>query len=133
MKLVDFTLTERFNTTALDVYTILTDERRHSSMTSDFAQITDVEGSLFSFYDGLITGKSIALARGEKIIWSFMLADKNWPTNHVSEAAFIFTNEANNTCAVELFVTAVPLDFEETLRKLWVEKYWEPLHYYLAR
>ena len=51
MKLVDFTLTERFNTTALDVYTILTDGRRHSSMTSDFAQITDVEGSLFSFYD----------------------------------------------------------------------------------
>lgn len=133
MKLVDFTLTERFNTTALDLYTILTDERRHSSMTSDFAQITDLEGSLFSFYDGLITGKNIALARGEKIIWSFMLADKNWPTNHVSKVAFIFTKEANNTCAVELFVTAVPFDFEEALRKFWIEKYWEPLHYYLAR
>mgnify|MGYP000213902288 CR=1 FL=1 len=133
MKLVDFTLTERFNTTALDVYTILTDERRHSSMTSDIAQISDTEGSTFSFYDGLITGKNIALERGKKIIWSIKLADANWPEHHLAEAAILLTDDTASTCTVELFLTAVPADFERNFRTLWVEKYWEPLHYYLAR
>lgn len=122
-----------FNTTAADVYTILTDERRHSSFTGDFVHIKDSEDEPFSLCDGLVTGKNIILERGKKIVWSFRYNGSGWPENHYSEAALLLTDQPDHTCSLELFHTDIPEAFKPELERFWKERYWEPLAYYLER
>lgn len=133
MTLHTFTQKTSIPTSALDLYTVLLDERRHSSFTGDIAVIHDEEGTKFTLYDGLIEGKNEVLERGEKIIWSFAFVDANWPTNHFSEAALIIKNTDNEMCEVELYHTAIPEGFEERIATFWNEMMWEPLRYYLER
>lgn len=133
MTLQSFTQKIVIPTSALDVYTIFLDERRHSSFTGDIAVIHDAEGAKFTLYDGLITGKNEVLERGQKIIWSFAFVDANWPANHFSEAALILNSIDNKSCEVELYHTAIPEDFIERVEKFWNEMMWEPLTYYLER
>jgi activator of HSP90 ATPase len=132
MKLADINQVVYFKTSSSDIYTILTDERRHSSFTGDFVHIKDSEDEPFSLYDGLVTGKNIILEKGKKIVWSFMLHKPGWPADHFSEAAIILT-DANNECRLELFHTAIPESFCKELETFWKDNYWEPLQYYLER
>ncbi|MBP9186212.1 MAG: hypothetical protein KBG11_03875, partial [Bacteroidia bacterium] len=61
MLLANLHLSQTFNTTALDIYTILTDLRRHSSFTSDIISGTDKEGATLSLHDGKLIGKTVVL------------------------------------------------------------------------
>ncbi len=133
MTLTNFTQQITIPTSTLDVYTVLMDERRHSSFTGDFAHIQDKEGATFSLYDGQFEGKNEVLERGKKIIWSFKINDSKWPTHHYSEAALILQEQGENACTVELFHTAIPEGFEQRIAHFWNELVWEPLTYYLER
>lgn len=133
MLLTDLHFSEIFNTTALDVYTILTDERRHGSFTGDEVYVSDSEGDFVGLADRTIVGKAIILERGKKIIWSLRWVDARWPENHQSEVAIILTDNDNNTCTLELFHTAIPQEFANDIGRFWPTKYWESLRYYLER
>lgn len=121
-----------FPTTAADIYTILTDERRHSSFTGDLVHITDSEDEPFTLSDGLVSGKNVVLERGKKIIWSFQYHKPGWPEGHFSEAAIILSDTAKNKCRLELFHTAIPETFTGELEQFWKQN-WEALTYYLER
>jgi activator of HSP90 ATPase len=133
MLLTDLHLSEIFNTTALDIYTILTDERRHGSFTGDVVFVSDTEGDRVSLADGAIFGKAIILERGKKIIWSLAWLDENWPKNHISEVAIILTDRTDGACTVELFHTSIPQEFADEIKQFWPTHYWESLRYYLER
>ena len=133
MNLHDIHITETFHTAALDIYTILLDERKHGSFTGDFVQITDREGDHFSLKDGEIKGKNVVLERGKKIIWSIMLHHPNWPKNHVSEVAILLQEIASDETKLDLYHTAIPDEFVNQFRLLWQETYVEALHCYLER
>lgn len=133
MLLTDLHFSEIFNTTALDIYTILTDERRHGSFTGDAVYVSDIEGDRVSLADGTIVGKAIILERGKKIIWNLRWIDARWPENHQSEVAIILSDNTNNTCTLELFHTAIPQMFLQEMKTFWPQHYWESLRYYLER
>jgi activator of HSP90 ATPase len=133
MLLTDLHQSEIFNTTALDIYTILTDERRHGSFTGDDVFVSDTEGDRVSLADGAIFGKAIILERGKKIIWSLAWLDAVWPQNHMSEVAIILTDNADGTCTLALFHTNIPEDFLIEIKAFWQKNYWESLRYYLER
>ena len=133
MLLTDLHQSEMFNTTALDIYTILTDERRHGSFTGDDVFVSDMEGDSVSLKDGAIVGKAVVLERGKKIIWSLTWLDANWPQNHISEAEIILTDNADGTCTLALFHTNIPKDFLTEIKAFWLQHYWESLRYYLER
>ena len=122
-----------FTTSALDIYTILTDERRHGSFTGDDVFVSDMEGGSVSLKDGAIVGKAVVLERGKKIIWSLTWLDANWPQNHISEAEIILTDNADGTCTLALFHTNIPKDFLTEIKAFWLQHYWESLRYYLER
>lgn len=133
MLLTDLHQSEIFNTTALDIYTILTDERRHGSFTGDDVFVSDMEGDSVSLKDGAIVGKAVVLERGKKIIWSLTWLDANWPQNHISEAEIILTDNADGTCTLALFHTNIPEAFIAEIKTFWLQHYWESLRYYLER
>lgn len=133
MLLSDLHFAETFNTSAIDIYTILTDERRHASFTGELVKVSEKEGDEIVLVDGKVIGKSVILERGKKIIWSLVWFDAKWPNNHFSEAAIILTDNPNGTCTVELFHTAIPHEFTEEIKQFWPTQYWESLRYYLER
>jgi activator of HSP90 ATPase len=133
MLLTDLHQSEIFNTTALDIYTILTDERRHGSFTGDDVFVSETVGDSVSLKDGAIIGKAVVLERGKKIIWSLTWLDANWPQNHISEAEIILTDNADGTCTLALFHTNIPKDFLTEIKAFWLQHYWESLRYYLER
>ena len=133
MLLTDLHQSEMFNTTALDIYTILTDERRHGSFTGDDVFVSETVGDSVSLKDGAIIGKAVVLERGKKIIWSLTWLDANWPQNHISEAEIILTDNADGTCTLALFHTNIPKDFLTEIKAFWLQHYWESLRYYLER
>ena len=133
MLMTDLHQSEIFNTTALDIYTILTDERRHGSFTGDAVFVSDTEGDRVSLADGAIFGKAIFLERGKKIIWSLRWNNTKWPENHFSEVAIILTDRPDGTCTVELFHTSIPQEFAAEIKQFWPSHYWESLKYYLER
>lgn len=133
MLLTDLHQSEIFNTTALDIYTILIDERRHGSFTGDDVFVSDMEGDSVSLKDGAIVGKAVVMERGKKIIWSLTWLDASWPQNHISEAEIILTDNADGTCILALFHTNIPKDFLTEIKAFWLQHYWESLRYYLER
>ena len=133
MLLTDLHQSEIFNTTALDIYTILTDERRHGSFTGDDVFVSETVGDSVSLKDRAIIGKAVVLERGKKIIWSLTWLDANWPQNHISEAEIILTDNADGTCTLALFHTNIPKDFLTEIKAFWLQHYWESLRYYLER
>lgn len=133
MLLSDLHFAETFNTSAIDIYTILTDERRHASFTGELVKVSEKEGDEIVLVDGKVIGKSVILERGKKIIWSLVWIDAKWPNNHFSESAIILTDNPNGTCTVELFHTAIPHEFTEEIKQFWPTQYWESLRYYLER
>jgi activator of HSP90 ATPase len=132
MKTRDIHQTIMFQTTALDVYCCLMDERIHSSFTGAKAIISDSEGSSFSSYDGYAVGKNVVLERGKKIVQSWRAVDEEWPVTHESEAAFILSDTAEG-CKLEFFHTGVPEALADRIERGWYEYYWEPLAFYLNR
>lgn len=132
MILKSISQTHIFPTSASDIYTILTDERRHSSFTGDLVHITDSEDEHFTLSDGLISGKNVVLEKGKKIIWSFQYHKPGWPEEHFSEAAIILSDIPENKCTLELFHTAIPEAFIAELDQFWKQN-WEALTYYLER
>jgi activator of HSP90 ATPase len=133
MILSDLHFTETFNTNSIDVFTILTDERRHSSFTGELVKVSEKEGEEVALVDGKVVGKSVILERGKKIIWSLRWINTNWPENHFSEVAIIFTDSVDGTCTIELFHTAIPQEFRDEIKQFWPTQYWESLRYYLER
>jgi activator of HSP90 ATPase len=133
MLLTDLHQSEIFNTTAIDIYTIFTDERRHGSFTGDDVFVSETVGDSVSLKDGAIIGKAVVLERGKKIIWSLTWLDANWPQNHISEAAIILTDNADGTCTLALFHTNIPEAFIAEIKTFWLQHYWESLRYYLER
>ena len=132
MILKSISQTHYFPTSAADIYTILTDERRHSSFTGDLVHITDSEDEHFTFNDGLVSGKNMVLERGKKIIWSFQYHKPGWPEEHFSEVVINLSDTAANECRLELSHTAIPESFAGELDQYW-KKNWESLTYYLER
>lgn len=133
MVLTQYTQKITLPTSAIDLYTVLLDERKNSSFTGDFAQITDQEGASFTLYGGQVVGQNIILERGKKIVWSFRFDSPEWPQQLYSEAALILNPLTNNSCELELFHTAIPEPFNNRVIQFWNEQIWEPLTYYLER
>jgi activator of HSP90 ATPase len=121
-----------FQTTALDVYCCLMDERIHSSFTGAKAVISDREGSDFSLYDGYAVGTNVVLERGKKIVQTWRAVEEQWPATHESEAAFILRDTAEG-CELNFFHTSVPEVLADSIERGWYEYYWEPLAFYLNR
>lgn len=133
MKLVNLTLQQTFNSAPLDIYNILTDERKHASFTGDVVGVSAIEHEDITLGDGVINGKNIILERGQKIVWALRWNNANWPQHHFSEAAIILKPNQHGGCELTVFHTAIPQEFEETISGFWQQKYWPALRYYLDR
>jgi len=113
------------------VYQALTDPVIHSAFTGAKATGEPYAGSVFTAYNGYITGKIIQLRPGKKIILAWKTTA--WPGGYgPSRLKFTLSPEGSGTRLVML-QSFVPADQADGYDKGWHEHYWEPLKAYFLK
>jgi activator of HSP90 ATPase len=106
------------------VYDALTQGERFSKMTGAPAEIEGKEGGRFSCFGGMITGRNVELATGQRVVQAWRAG--NWEPGVYSMARFELKPEGSGTRLV-FDHTGYPPDQGEHLAKGWEANYWEPL------
>jgi activator of HSP90 ATPase len=121
--------TLEFESTAEQLYNVLTDGKQFAQFTGSGADIGTDDGAAFSCFDGQITGRNIELVPNERIVQAWRAGP--WPQSVYSIVRFDIRQSGNTTTLV-LEHTGYPEGSEEHLEAGWHKMYWEPLEAYLA-
>lgn len=116
------------------VYDALMESKKHVAFTHDKAKISKKVDGKFSAYGRYITGKNLELIRGKKIYQSWHASD--WPEGWNSKVTFIFDKIKEGTKdSTRLTFTheGVPSEYYESIKKGWIDFYWDPLKEYLEK
>lgn len=116
------------------VYQALTDAKQFSKVTNFImpgaaATISPEVGGAFSLFDGVITGRHIEMATGERLVQAWR--EKNWDPGVYSLVRFQLNEQGGDTKLV-FDQTAIPQGHAGHLAPGWKSHYWEPLQKYLA-
>jgi len=116
------------------VYQALTEARQFSKVT-DFivpgavATISPEVGGAFSLFGGVITGRHIEMAPGERLTQAWR--EKNWDPGVYSLVRFQLNEQGADTRLI-FDQSAIPQGHAGHLAPGWKSHYWEPLQKYLA-
>lgn len=112
-----------------EVYDVLMDSRKHANFTGERATIRAKPGAAFSCYDGYITGITLELEPGKRIVQAWRA--RGWPEGHYSIVTFALSAKAGGK--TELHFTQIGVPAEDFSRKNqgWRTHYWDPLKVFL--
>ena len=112
------------------VYRALTDGAEFSKMTGGApTEISAEVGGAFSCFGGMITGRSLELVSGQRIVQAWRAG--NWEPGIYSIVRFELKKQGHETCLV-LDHYGFPAGIREHLDAGWHANYWEPLRKHLA-
>ena len=118
-----------FNINAQCVYEALTNAKQFGELTDAPAEINPEPGGKFSCFDGMITGQTIELIPGNRLVQAWRVG--NWEPGVYSIVKFEF-EEINDTETKLIFDHAgFPEEHRDHLNEGWHERYWTPLKKYL--
>jgi activator of HSP90 ATPase len=106
------------------VYEALTQSERFSKMTGAPAEIEAKDGGRFSCFGGMITGRNVELAPGQRVVQAWRAG--NWEPGVYSMARFELKPEGQGTRLV-FDHTGYPEGQGEHLSAGWEANYWAPL------
>ncbi len=112
------------------VYDALMDSRQHSRFTGSKAVISRRVGGRFTAYDGYASGKNLELVPGKKIVQTWRASE--WPRGQVSKVTFSLRKVRTGT-RLTFRQTGVDSNQIASIKKGWVEFYWEPMKKILGR
>jgi Lon protease-like protein/uncharacterized protein YndB with AHSA1/START domain len=112
------------------VYDVLLDAKRFSTFTNMQAEIEHRAGGALTLFGGLVEGRNIELAPGQRIVQAWRR--KSWPPGLYTIVRFEFARHPKGTHLV-LDQTGVPEDKWQDLKESWPANYWEPLRQYLSQ
>ena len=112
------------------IYDILLDSKSFSAATGGrAATIEPTEGGAFSTFGGMISGRTIELVPGKRIVQAWRVG--NWPDGVYSVVRYDLASEGPGT-RLTLTHCAFPEEHREHLASGWHAQYWEPLRAYLG-
>jgi len=111
---------------AKEVYDLLMDERKHSSLTGTTVKMSQEVNGKFEAFDGYCHGYNIELEEGKKIVQAWHFQEDGWPDDHYSICTFIFEPTEKGTRII-FIQTGVPENKYEELKDGWKEYYWAPM------
>lgn len=113
-----------FKASPEDVYDALMDSKKHSKFSGSKSEISRSVGGKFTAYDDYISGTTVELVAGKKIVQRWRGSD--WPEGHFSIATFEFKKIKDGT---ELTFTqeGVPDNQVKSITQGWIDFYWEPM------
>ncbi len=119
-----------FETTPGRIYGVLTDARQFSEMSGGAPTEIDAKpGGAFSCFGGMIQGRNLECAAGERLVQAWRA--QPWEPGAYSVVRFELRPDGNKT-HLTLDHTGFPEGQADHLDKGWHENYWEPLRKLLA-
>jgi activator of HSP90 ATPase len=122
--------TVTFDATPRQVYSALVDPEQHSAFTGAKAKITNGVGTRFSAYGGYITGVTVDLTPGKRIVQAWR--GKNWPKGAYSIVCFELEAAGKKRTRLNFSQYGVPDKFHSQISEGWKQNYWLPLKQWLA-
>lgn len=107
------------------VYRLLTDSKLHTSLTGQKADISKRIGGAFSVRAGNVTGVTVDLVPGERIVLAWR--NKKFPIGIYSMAAIQLSRTNDGGTALVLTHRGVPKDLIPATEKDWRTMYWEKI------
>ena len=107
-----------------EVFETFLDERKHAKLIKATAKIEPKEGGKFSLWDGDISGVTVKIEKGKRILQVWRSSD--WEKGHISTVEFEFYQAKNGTKLV-LVHKGVPADQYEKIEKGWKQFYFHQL------
>jgi activator of HSP90 ATPase len=112
------------------IYDILLSSKLFSAVTGGKpADIQAVPGGAFSCFGGMISGRTVELVPGRRIVQAWRAG--NWPDGVYSIVSFSLEADGTGT-RVTLDHAGFPAASRDHLEQGWVKNYWDPLKAYLA-
>jgi activator of HSP90 ATPase len=124
--------TIEFNVTPEEFYNAILDPVKHSAFTQSKAEISDLEGSPYTAYDGYIEGTNLKLIPGKLIVQSWKAIEEEWPEGHYSKITFRISPD-NKGCKVEFTHEDIPDGMGEMYDDGWKENYWDKLKLFFKK
>ena len=125
----EFTISEVLPATPRAVYDAWMSSDEHAAMTGGAAEIDARVGGDFTAWDGYITGRTIALEPGRRIVQAWRTSDFE-PAAHDSQIEVLLEAVPEGT-KITLHQTAVP-DGQSGYEEGWQENYFDPMREYFA-
>ena len=119
-----------FQATPPAIYHALMNQKQHTQFTGERARIRAKVGAPFDCYNRYITGITLDLIPGKRIVQAWR--SQNWPDGHYSVVTFALSEKSGGT---ELHFTQTGVPASDYARKNngWRMHYWQPLKEFLEK
>jgi activator of HSP90 ATPase len=112
------------------VYAAWMSSKGHGAMTGSGAKVPAKVGSAYSAWDGYITGKTLELQPGSRIVQSWRTAD--FEAGEQDSRLEVLLEKARTGTKVTLVHTNIPAGHGPEYRKGWLDFYFRPMKEYFA-
>ena len=116
--------TVTFKASPRQVYEMLMDSKKHTSLSGEKAKISRAAGGRFTAWNGHITGFNLVVKPGEKIVQAWRAT--GWWPDHFSLAIFDLKRVRQGT-KLEFTQMGIPPDRYSGHYRGWIEAYWTPM------
>jgi activator of HSP90 ATPase len=113
------------------IYSLLTDSKKYSAVTSKKANIGKSAGAPFSVYGGQATGIIVELVRNKRIVQAWR--GHSFPEGIFSMATFNLKPTAKNDTELILVHRGVPKEMIPSIELGWRKYNWDPIKRYLEQ
>jgi activator of HSP90 ATPase len=117
--------------TPKEIYDALINEKKHSKFTGARAKIRAKAGAAFSCYDDYITGVTLELKPGKRIVQAWR--SQGWPEGYYSIVMFALSKKSPGRTQLRLTQIGIPAEDYPKKNRGWYEHYWEPLKKFLEK
>ena len=116
--------TVTFRARPMDVYEMIMNSKKHTSLSGQKAKISRRVGGQFSAWNGHLAGFNLALKPGEKIVQAWRAT--GWWPDHYSIAIFDLLKVPGGT-KLKFTQIGIPPDRYSGHYRGWIETYWTPM------
>jgi len=120
-----------YNSSVEEVYSALTTKSEFAQFTGASAEIDAEPGGSFSCFDGMITGFTLELEPGKRIVQAWRAG--NWDDGVYSIIRIDLEQTEVNKTQLKFEHSGFPEEHISHLEQGWHDRYWEPLRAFLQQ
>jgi len=121
----------RFNVSPARLFKLYMDSQQHSAATRAKAVVSRKAGGKFSAFDGVISGKMLAIVSNRMIVQSWRA--KHWKKTDLDSILVLKFSKIKDGTQIDLVHVNVPEHDHKGVRNGWVKYYWKPWRAYLVQ
>jgi uncharacterized protein YndB with AHSA1/START domain len=117
--------------TPKEIYEALMNGKKHSQFTGAAAKICAKAGAVFSYYGDYITGITLELKPGKRIVQAWR--SQGWPEGHYSIVTFALAKKSGGRTQLRFTQAGIPANDYAKKNQGWRTHYWQPLKKFLEK